>query len=360
MCLSPRTILNPYHNIDRGLTFAFDARFKYMYIPCGVCPECLATKQLGYVQRLEVETSYSIVFAIMLSYNNTVLPSVSLPDGSSLPCFCRKHLTDMFCRIRHRNVLPDFKYFYVSEYGGKKHRPHYHIMLFFNENCGFSGDELFSVVYRTFFEEWRINVGSRRSPVYVPCFDYAEKFVFNKKFRNFDVQLLDRSFGQDLKLSFYNSKYVIKPSRYVDFLYKRVLSACDGDLSVFRPIWSRLRPFKQFSHFMGLPDKSLYPELYEGVVSYLQDSIRFSIDAGLKYPHYYSKFNSGFSAPLARYYYENGDIFTVEFAKKFFENGRFNESFESPLGRVQETERCYKNRSELIDGRFDSCDLFCG
>lgn len=355
MCTAPRLVKNPYRKLSgKGLNYLHDD-LNYLLVPCGVCPECLATKQLGVVQRIEIEASYSVVYCLMFSYQNKFLPQLVLPTGEIVRCFRRSDIQNMFHRVRHSGVLPDFKYFYVSEYGGRKHRPHYHMMIFFPECQDYISPSFHQLVFDTFLKEWRINLGSRRVPIYEPLLIYKEKFVGSKFFRNFDVQLLNKSFGQDVRAAFYNSKYCIKPSRFVKSLYANVLDAYDGDKDLAYSDLRKCMPFRQFSHGFGLPDKALFPARYAAVVDMLRHSVSISFDNGYPYPHYYSPFNPGFIAPLSRFYYNNPDIFNIDDAIKFYErNGRYKESSRPTLDHFKAAEAAYQGRCRLVDGRLDS------
>lgn len=357
MCVSPRLVKNPYRKLSgKGLNYLHDD-LNYTYVPCGVCPECLATKQLSVVQRLEIESSYSVVYCLMFSYQDKFLPEMCLPTGEVIRCFRRSDIQNMFYRIRHSGVLPSFKFFYVSEYGGKHHRPHYHMMIFFPDNPDYISPLFQQLVFDTFLNEWRINLGSRRSPVYEPLLIYKKKFVGSRFYRNFDVQLLNKSYGQDVKAAFYNSKYCVKSSAFVKYLYALVVDSHDGDKD---SAYSDLRlcmPFRQFSHNFGLPDKNVFPDLYSSTVDMLRRSISLSISNRLPYPHYYSPFNPGFSAPLARFYYNNPDIVTFDDAVKFIENGKNLPINRRTLEQAKNSKAVYQSRCRLIDGRLASDSL---
>ena len=138
MCLYPRTIKNPNKGIHTFYTeYTKDTDCSYIRIPCGVCPECRGLYQTYLLQRCQLmSTDHDIYFAT-LTYSNEAMPythKVEHIDGN-----CRRYryadprdFRLMIKRIR-KNYLrgnPEFKYLAVTEYGGRTHRPHWHILFF--------------------------------------------------------------------------------------------------------------------------------------------------------------------------------------------------------------------------------------
>lgn len=93
-------------------------------VPCGKCVGCIKSKRSEWLLRLENEhdVSQSAQF-ITLTYDELSLPTTE--NGE--PCFNKKHVQDFFKRLRHYS---HFRYYLVSEYGGRFGRPHYHLLLF--------------------------------------------------------------------------------------------------------------------------------------------------------------------------------------------------------------------------------------
>ena len=76
MCLNPIQRPNPNYGLKPGvgLNFTKDLTSKYIEVPCGHCPECVALRQNQLVQRVENEAKYSYLYFITLTYDNKHLP----------------------------------------------------------------------------------------------------------------------------------------------------------------------------------------------------------------------------------------------------------------------------------------------
>lgn len=95
-------------------------------VPCGKCPPCKKRRSSGWSFRLvkEGESSYTSYF-VTLTYNTDSVP-ITRNGFMSLR---KKDLQDYFKRLRKRSSMK-LKYYAVGEYGTKKMRPHYHVILF--------------------------------------------------------------------------------------------------------------------------------------------------------------------------------------------------------------------------------------
>lgn len=75
MCLNPIKIKNPNYGLGHiGLLFMKDTTHRYMEVPCGHCPDCVAARQSALVQRVQNESRYSHMFFATLTYDNKHLP----------------------------------------------------------------------------------------------------------------------------------------------------------------------------------------------------------------------------------------------------------------------------------------------
>lgn len=125
MCISPIRIKNP----NLGL-IGPNAQFKdtishYINVPCGVCPQCVANRQMQYVQRLQMEELVNHLFMCSLTYNNESMPVVTTSTGYDIRYADVSDVQKMFKRLRKRNAFGrPFRYFGASELGTKKGRPH--------------------------------------------------------------------------------------------------------------------------------------------------------------------------------------------------------------------------------------------
>lgn len=251
MCVSPLTIRNPFFSPGSDyytytcdgvqfrarkteydlLTKNFDDQF--IQVGCGSCGECIAKRASNYICRCILEGLRSFVYAGMLSYNNSFLPVVDF-HGHQIPYADHKHFRDMVKRIRKNDLLPEFKYFLVNEYGHDGHRPHFHFLLFFpNDGVIDSLDkakQMEPVIHRVFLENWQVNLGSRKFPEYHDLLTFKQKFVFGKWYRNYDLQLLKALPGREPEsIYYYVSKYLAKEDSWLKKLIDSIF-----DLDGFR------------------------------------------------------------------------------------------------------------------------------
>ena len=224
MCLSPVMIPNPYKgaNLSADVRKLKDCTSAYIPVPCGVCSECIHTAQMSIMQRVLLESKVNHVFMIMLSYNEESLPIYTAPDGKRFKYANWKHIQDMFKRIRKDNVFGSrgCRYLACSEFGGDRHRPHFHLLFFLKK---FDSDDrndilnLTKLVWNTFFRYWSVNIGSKRNPEYKPLFTYCERLTRKGWKRNYDVQYVE----SEKNAAAYCTKYLLKDSDYV----RRLLAA---------------------------------------------------------------------------------------------------------------------------------------
>lgn len=125
MCISPNKILNPYRNYRGPNAFLHDCVSQFIYVPCGVCKECVALKQMYLVQRVQMEAKNCFLFFSTLTYNNEFLPHVSSSTGYTFSYADMHHLQLLFKRLRNINAFGrPFRYLAVSERGSERGRPH--------------------------------------------------------------------------------------------------------------------------------------------------------------------------------------------------------------------------------------------
>lgn len=136
-CLQPITIKNPHSAVVKYLK----DETQYIQVPCGKCYACLANRRNDMIMRLRAEkmNSYSSFF-ITLTYDPEHLPRGNLPCKSHLDQFLnafRMHHMRKYLALNpeldekiFRKEIPQIRYFYVSEFGGKLGRVHYHLLLF--------------------------------------------------------------------------------------------------------------------------------------------------------------------------------------------------------------------------------------
>lgn len=149
MCLSPITIKNKRYRFDLHSNPAM-----FYQVPCGKCAECRKKKANDYLARCYAQYIDTLdaggwSYFETLTYNNECVPRFK-----GMLCFNRAHIRNFLKRLRitieryylknpdgtpilddngeriypyKDSVKGNIKYYVVSEYGGRTHRPHYHI-----------------------------------------------------------------------------------------------------------------------------------------------------------------------------------------------------------------------------------------
>lgn len=126
------------------LPITFDKRLE---LPCGHCSDCCRAKAKEWSVRCELESKLSPHnYFVTLTYNEECVPrefwtSFNPDNGDECHRYCRRSLrfediSKFMKALRQyfkRNFEEDgIRFLACSEYGGKSHRPHYHMILF---NC---------------------------------------------------------------------------------------------------------------------------------------------------------------------------------------------------------------------------------
>lgn len=296
MCVSPVKIPNPnYGNKLPLMRKMYDCENQYLNVPCGVCDECLHSRQMQVVQRARVMALDHYIFFCTLTYNNESLPYHVCSNGYKIPFVAVSDLQNMFKRIRNGNLFTrPFSYFFVSERGSERGRPHVHGLIFIKKKD--TDDPLYPaqlepVVRNVVFREWRRNYGSHRCPVWRPLFTYRSKFVSGKLYKNFDVHYVVPHATEEgsSDVAFYVTKYVLKPN----VKERSLQQALSLNLSAeeYNEVWSKVKSRSICSK--GFGSKSLKQE------NYVKDCIVNSQDDPDGFKFYTEK---GESQPLARYY----------------------------------------------------------
>ncbi|QXP07918.1 MAG: replication initiator protein [Arizlama microvirus] len=100
-------------------------------VPCGRCPKCKARRISGWSFRLiqEDKVSDSSLF-ITLTYDTKHVPITR----NGFMAISKRDVQLFLKRLRKAqsaaSIRAKIKYYAVGEYGGKKFRPHYHLILF--------------------------------------------------------------------------------------------------------------------------------------------------------------------------------------------------------------------------------------
>ncbi len=109
-------------NLSTGETFPI-----YIAVPCDKCLICRAKKASDWSFRCTAEmvTSKSPVYFVTLTYNTKHLPRFGV-HKTAIQNFMKR----LRINLDRLGVEHNIRYFAVSEYGSRKHRPHYHLILY--------------------------------------------------------------------------------------------------------------------------------------------------------------------------------------------------------------------------------------
>lgn len=306
MCLKPILIENINYGNTSSLARFKDTSSKFIPVPCGHCSVCLQLKQQYMIQRVQMEALDHDFYYGTLTYNNESLRSVEKVEFK-LNYADISDWQKMIKRIRRTEDLPEFKYLIVSEYGGKRHRPHFHFILSFPKNK----DDTLAVrisfaqrLFDIFLKHWRRNIADpvwspKRQkyipnswrPVWQPLCTYKRTF----KSYNFDLHYVDPwSSKNGLEdVAFYVSKYVLKYDKWVDALKSKLYFNLPVD--EFREVWDLIRPRRLMSKGFGSPESP-------AVASHIYKGIELSLhDQNARYPYFISPVD-GSTYPLAPYF----------------------------------------------------------
>ncbi len=256
MCLNPISILNPNFGQGKlGLNYLHNTIDKYIQVPCGHCKQCVATRQSYFLQRYDLESMVSELFFFTLTYAPEALPygTFDFQDGTkTVPCFKISDVQNMFKRIRKYCPFP-FSYVYVSEYGSRKHRPHYHGVIAVKKSiCNdiFKIRQVEDYLFITILKEWRRNIGSTRVPRYVPLCRYVHtRFGYN-----YDLHYIRPVVSGETAVPYYVSKYLFKYDRYANSLIYSLSEAYNEDVELKRKVINNIKPRLFMSKSFGRPD----------------------------------------------------------------------------------------------------------
>ncbi len=97
-----------------------------MALPCGKCPGCMKRRSSGWSFRLikEGERAETALF-VTLTYDTKYVPLTK----NGFMSLNKRHIQTYMKRLRKLSDRK-LKYYVCGEYGGKRHRPHYHMIIF--------------------------------------------------------------------------------------------------------------------------------------------------------------------------------------------------------------------------------------
>lgn len=323
MCLHPI----PIKNLNKGLTnkgkedpnYYKDCKNTYIGVPCGWCSECIALKQMSYVQRIIEEAQFYEIFMIMYSYNEEMIPRVKY-NGYEFKYADIQDFVKMVKRLRkwkkeenkEHTYLPwDFKYFGVTELGGKRGRPHFHIFIMVSKEvlkCRADCMNAEKTIWKVMLENWQRNVGSTKKPIYKNLCTYTEKWDAKRQImtRNYDCQWVERNAlnnnGEDAV--WYMMKYALKDSGKE----RRRQQALKLNLpqEEYLNAWETIRTRAFYSKYFGLDAREEFKNPFDdiGINPKIAKNIRKGIELGkgkFPFPIWINQ-NNGRIFVLSEYY----------------------------------------------------------
>lgn len=315
MCLSPINIPNPNYGRHDKLSYLVDTRSRFIGVPCGHCTECIANRQMNFVQRIQMESVKNHLFFSTLTYNNEMLPVLDV-NGYKIKYADYHDFNNVVRRIRRQHLFPrPFRYFAVQELGSRRGRPHFHCLWLVPKQ---EGDDFLTCMnlehemYDILLSVWQRNVGSRKFPEYKNLCTFKRIYTKQGIKSNYDFHYVNPFNSTDgvNNVSWYVLKYMLKPSDRVSKLhYALRKNLCQDE---FDRVWKIVRPRCFMSKDLGLSKD-------QDIVTFLRDNIekhKFSFD----YPVFVNA-NTGQTFPLSKFYRSKGDIFDVDLATYFFYNG---------------------------------------
>lgn len=331
MCVSPTILKNPNYGYKGKFAFMKDTVSKYIKVPCGYCSECVHLRQLNLVQRCIMESQFGYPFYCTLTYNNQSIPVFTCSDGYEIRFADFSDVTNMIKRFRNDDVFGrPFRYFAVSELGSMRARPHFHLLFFlkkYENDSVYTPYNLEKLLFSTVLHYWCRNYGSRRKPDYRPLCTFVQKYSHGQLKSTYDLHYVVPSSlnGQTTDVSFYVTKYMLKPSDKT----KRLQQALRLNLSEeeYEDIWKKVKPrwISSLNFGFGVYGLQARKLSYSERLSYLSSLpsfkyVRNSIQRSALIqdrPKFYDP-ESGRSLPLSRYWKSFGNLYTDQDALTFF------------------------------------------
>lgn len=325
MCYSPVRVKNPYRGL-KYLSYIHDTESAYINVPCGVCKQCIALRQLDIIQRVQMESLDSFLFFTTLTYDNEHLPKITTSTGYEIPFADINHLQLLFKRLRRGNYFGrPFRYFAVSERGSSEQgsaRPHFHVLWFlprFNGELYSDGLSLSKLLYDVIKEQWVINTGDNWHPVYEPLFTHKSKFYRGKLYSNYDTHFVSPSLTSDGidSVAFYVSKYLLKQNPREKRLQQAFkLNLPEDEYEYLWPI-VKSKSLRSSSFGFGFGDVPSDPSRgrFYKIVDYLRSCVARS-DPKKGFPCYFPPSSVG-SFPLSHFYKSNPLVYSLKDALDF-------------------------------------------
>lgn len=113
------------------------------YVPCGKCSHCRKKIANEWSFRCKAEANNKYTYNLLLTYDED-----HLPKYKGEPCLNKVHVQDFMKRFRYyvsEIFGVNISFFCVGEYGGKTHRPHYHMIIFSKESLALEDEYQFMI-----------------------------------------------------------------------------------------------------------------------------------------------------------------------------------------------------------------------
>lgn len=351
MCDRPRLIDNPYLGLAHiGLNRFHDCTSLKLPVPCGNCPSCIALRQNYYIQRCQMEELNHHLFMVTLTYRQSMLRHLVV-NGRKLYYADFTDLQKMFKRLRNRGF--NFSYMAVNEYGGKHHRPHFHLLLSVPKNKDDTFHDCLNLEHRLqdlILGEWRRNYGSDKAPIYK---DLCQ-LVISPYGRTFDLHYVNPSLTENgsSDVGFYVTKYVLKADKWVDRLKSALKLNLEPDK--FQEVWRLLRPRVCISKSFGSytdPD----------VISHIRKGIDFAkLIPDARFPYFINPV-TGQTFPLSPLYQKR--FLTVADKEVFFNRNKvsddgFTYSDDRNIMKENVSDNRFNHVRNVVNSRLSSYDEF--
>lgn len=321
MCLTPIQIKNPYLGLGKlGLNFLHDTVHTYINVPCGHCPACTSLRQSWINQRVQMESLDNYLFYGTLTYSEDYVPWIHVKDYN-LRVPRMSDFTNMIKRLRNSGLK--LSYIVVSEYGGKTYRPHYHFMLsipkeFITPNLKaprflhqMQIQAYESFLWSKILDEWQINIGSKRKPIYKKLCTYVN--IAGR--HNYELHYCQPQSNGLADVSFYVSKYICKFDKRTYKLLQKI--KLDQSLSeeetstLLKEIKPRCIISKEFGSYKR-----------QSVASHIKQCLLKNAEQ----PTFYDVF-TGKPQPLSRYYWRH--FVDINYSLSRFYNSDSSELYSS-------------------------------
>lgn len=279
MCLSPYILKNPYNNRTSRHNFRLSSLHNvdsaYIEVPCGVCAECLAMRQNYWLQRCELMSSDHYIFFATLTYSNDTLPFI-LSTGKDGKTRRYNYASGddfryMIKRMRVYGVFPPgMKYLASSEYGGRTHRPHFHVLFFIpkkpfhyandyrknRDSVYFDPAQPYSVLnyesflFKALLSHWKRKVSlSRKYPQYTNLCRYVRSADGRSTYDCHYVEPFRGDSKTSADVCAYVTKYILKPDPWVRKVKQALFNNYEHE--EFLNLWRIIKPRFFFSKNFG-------------------------------------------------------------------------------------------------------------